>query len=451
MKELTIPSPESEPLMEETSGDLSHGSEESEESVIDVSLDSPPLSRKLFPTPEKEQPQRLRVDLSTSRLYAPRIIKKSPSLTGSNQYKRPSSLKQPVMSTPRYQHLRPRLPPEETTDAEGFPVRAKCTPQPTEVPPESSCHGGLTLTPNQLTDLFNLFDDARREWPLIFRSAAETPLSATDESTCVAGNLSSEHAIPNELQTPQNHARPENGVINVESMSAMKLQSEIAILRENTIRIMVEMKRIQGELETVSRERELLKERESTHKEAIKALEQALEEARASSSSTTSDVTHSELEQLRAENELFASQIIENEVEMREIRTILGFMDKENELMRLTLEALESQNAKEKAGESSDLVAQIETLTGRILEMERNRVLDREMFQGQDAAQLRGKGSLLSHPIIVNGSMMSESCTETVDEFVEEGIEVTIQGPVTMMNKIDDEADSIMCCSCCPP
>jgi chromosome segregation ATPase len=317
------------------------------------------------------------------------------------------------------------------------------------VPPESSCHGGLTLTSKQLTDLFALIDDARRECPSIFRSAAEMPISATDESvgsTCVADNLSSGHhsQLTRSCTTAEHAILANDSVINVESMSAMKLRSEIVSLRESAGHITLEMKRLQSELDAVRRDRELLKTRDTTYQTTIKMLEQKLEEACPNNDSTQShDSSQGELEQLKVENELFASQIIENEVEMREIRTILGFMDKENELMRSTLDELECKYAKEKVDETTALVAQIETLQSRISEMEQNRELDRQCFQS--AAHLQQKNSLMPKPK-ANDGMTSELCNDAF----EEAIEVNIQGPDDTKPKVDDTQGGSICCICFP-
>ena len=444
MKEATETSPDTVSAVDEASGTtMSEGSEPGQISTGRSSA-SPPLSRQLFPTPEKGSDPRFTVNagINKSRLLKTQQRATSASQTTQSPIKpvRASSLKQPSTSSSRFRNSRPHHVTEARSTA-GWPRRNNT---PDDVPPPASCQGGLTLTPKQLADLFTLFDDARREWPSIFRSAAETPTDGSIGTTAIAGNLSSDQHLPAYRDVWRVDQPYGEGVIDIESMSAVNLHSKIEALRQTSVRLMLEMNDVQDELEAVKRQRDILKERELTHADQFKILEKELEDARAKIESTkNSSDTQGELEQLRAENELFAAKIIENEVEMREICTILGFMDQENELMRRTLEAYELGAAKARADERSELSAQVDELIRGIAEMERSREGGYQPNKDAPSAVEKGMRSLAQPP------MDSFQC-DTVDESDEEAIEVTISGPNNLEQIAEKESVDCICCDCFP-
>lgn len=228
---------------------------------------TPPLSRKLFPATE-ESPPNLAEPINKSRMNTMQG-KTSPPQAHRPQSKlvRTSSLKQPSTHSSRLRNPRPQL----VTEARSVASQSRLKPAQEEVRPPPSCHEGLTLTPTQVADLFTLFDDARREWPSIFRSAAEAPTDVSVGTTAIAGNLSRE---PDQHPSPYVCTRrfddpSSESAVDPELMSAVTLQSKIVSLRETSVRLMLEMRELHSELESGRRQRDILKERESKHEEQI--------------------------------------------------------------------------------------------------------------------------------------------------------------------------------------
>jgi hypothetical protein len=110
----------------------------------------------------------------------------------------------------------------------------------------------------------------------------------------------------------------------------------------NNGRALAELRKLKLVLETITKERDLLKEREMQHLESLKVMKEEVNLLTLAKISCPAEFS-SELEQLRMENELFASQIIDSEVEMRGIRTLLECLDAENNQMRKDLEAVRGE------------------------------------------------------------------------------------------------------------
>jgi len=95
-------------------------------------------------------------------------------------------------------------------------------------------------------------------------------------------------------------------IIRVDSVSILKLKTSHEKLRHDAAKL-------KHELEYLKKDRDLLREREAQHRETIRVLKKELDTV-TQIGAMSSPEAQKELEQLRIENELFATQIIENEV-----------------------------------------------------------------------------------------------------------------------------------------
>jgi hypothetical protein len=232
-------------------------------------------------------------------------------------------------------------------------------------------------------------------------------------------------------------------------------------VNRNTGQALAEIVKLKRELEIVAKERDLLKERESQHVESLKILKQEVNSLTLAKVTSPADFS-TELEHLRVENELFAAQIVESEVEMREIRTLLECLDAENSQMRKDLEAVRGKVVEDKlcqksrlepesTCESWSLASQVEILEARLQHLERlsesmNRTLEEERRLRQEET---GGLKLLLHQT----REMTESALSSC-----EGIEVTMGGVAADVENSHEErrgptekerTSLIGICDCC--
>lgn len=372
-----------------------------------------------------------RVDKKTAKP----LLRARSELALTKKYSRPSLIIQPSASSSKLPTLRSsahqysRNAPKLRHQKPSSEHYGRC---------DLSCSDEFALNPVQLQEIFNLIDNARREWPSMFRASTQTPDSTSEDSvdgTCIAANLSS-HQF-------RSHAGNEEGIKagDCESLGMARLKAEISILCDNFVRVMLEMEKIQLAIDNVSEERDVLKKRECAHERRIKSLTFELEDSRARYKTQAAE-DKIQLKQLRIENELFASQIIDNEVELREIRTILEFMDEENDMMRIDLNKLERSQAHD---HDENLRAEIDALTNRITEMERRHTNGYVTLE--DANQASQDLSKVDQSAA--GENQSCSISDTDDELSEQGIEINLNGDVVKPKEVSEAMESRLCI-CCP-
>jgi hypothetical protein len=198
----------------------------------------------------------------------------------------------------------------------------------------------------------------------------------------------------------------------------------------------IEVQRLKAEMDAVKKERDLLKERESQHLESLKILKKEVDALTLAGAASPPD-SEKELDRLRIENELFATQIIENEVEMREIRSVLEFLDAENSQMRKDLESVRGklgyENHKPKAdpeskSDDASLAKQVEILASRLTEIERERNMTNESLE--EERRLRTEELKKIKEMMVQTQAKTECFIASQAGGGSEGIEVTMEGPV---------------------
>jgi hypothetical protein len=296
---------------------------------------------------------------------------------------------------------------------------------------EPSCLGGVNLPSRHLASILTFLDAAHVQWPT--NSFTDSDASGADATTTVTSNLS--------------------GVNSADRCANSIISSDGTLIHPDTTDFKhpsYEIKKLRQDLEAVTRERDLLREREIQHAESLNILKQEINSLTLAKISSPSSFS-TELEQLRLENELFAAQIVENEVEIREIRTVLECLDTENSQMRNDLEAVRGKMNEEKAGtkakadpessvEARSLKDQIKDLASRLTDVERAR--------GVLEASIEKETLLRSEEINAITSVVCET-KEAVERALRsqaraadsscEGFEVTMEGNVSDVNRSHEE------------
>jgi hypothetical protein len=248
---------------------------------------------------------------------------------------------------------------------------------------ETSCHGGLNLSPIDVAKIFDIFDGSQKQWPLhqAYSEVEFQPPSSTSEtSTTVTSNMGLSSGKSTQREKSLEHecvALKE--ILRVDSENILKLKSEQEKLRAVDSEHKTAIRLLKLELDAAKREKELQQERESQHVETIKILKEEVD----SLTRVGSVWSRKKIEQMRLENELFASQIIENEVETKEIRSSLELLLVENEEIRSDLASVRGEQGVQYKTTSdqveevgtlfpkTDLAKQVESLELRLQNMER--------------------------------------------------------------------------------
>jgi hypothetical protein len=300
---------------------------------------------------------------------------------------------------------------------------------------ETSCLEGVNLSSRHLASILTLLDAAHVQWPT--NSVTDSDASGADATTTVTSNLSGVNSADRECA---------NSII---SSDGTLIHPDIADFKHPSS----EINKLRQDLEAVTRERDILRERELQHTESLNILKQEINSLTLAKISSPSSFS-TELEQLRLENELFAAQIVENEVEIREIRTVLECLDTENSQMRNDLEAVRGKMNEEKVGtkvkadpessvEARSLEDQIKDLASRLTDVERAR----EVLE----ASLEKEALLRSEEINALTSVVCET-NDAIERALRsqaraadsscEGFEVTIYGNVSDVNRSHEEEPS---------
>jgi chromosome segregation ATPase len=241
-------------------------------------------------------------------------------------------------------------------------------------------------------------------------------------------------------------------IIRADSTHILKLKKVVETLQAQLAKITLENKKLEAELQSVKKERDLLNERDLQHLETIKVLKQEVDML-TKTTSMRSENGHKELEQLQIENELFAAQIIENEVEMREIRSLLEFLDSENAQMRKDLELVRGQIGTPGRVESRVAVDQSETnlaeqlaqLAAKIATFELEREETKHLLENEKIQRAAEIDSIKQMIQVRNKSL--ERTSSVAINSNGEGVEVTLDGPIDPKNCKPPNAERANTCS----
>jgi hypothetical protein len=195
------------------------------------------------------------------------------------------------------------------------PARSTSPDKPDDQHFTNSCHIGLNLAPRDLADIFTMFQGAQRHWPPAPSPPASVADSGTDAVTAVASNLGTSNTTSWErkVDSLERECTTLKDIIKADSISVLKLKGEIETLRSKGNG--PEIRRLKSELDLLRRENGCLRERDAQHVETVRILKEEVNKL--SKLNYASAKAQKAVEQLRLENELFASQILENEAEIR--------------------------------------------------------------------------------------------------------------------------------------
>lgn len=331
------------------------------------------------------------------------------------------------------------------------------SPHPESVPSqdgvphiEASCHSGLNLSPQQLADIFSIFEGVQTRWPFkeSHRDSESSPPPMSrppsehialdkaseddDAATTVTSNTSPSIADSSpRLHSLERECAALKDIVKGDSVNILKLKSDLDAQRATSIRNANETALLKMELDMTRRERDIQNERDAQHLETIAALKNEIDGMLTQKYSTV--VSANDVEQMQVENELFASQIIDNEIEMRTIQATLNALETENKEMMEELHILRArmgqkpQQLDEEWSPSSDLVKHVMNLTARIksIEAERSKTDPPTCLDDRDAE----KGNLFTeHTASIDGR------DETNTAGLLQEVEVTIDGPLEPNN-----------------
>jgi hypothetical protein len=323
---------------------------------------------------------------------------------------------------------------------------------------EPSCHGGLNLSPTELAKIFDIFDDPPRQWPThqAYSEADFQPLSSTSEtSTAITSNMElSTGKSAQRVKSLEHECVALKEILLVDSENIFKLKGEQEKLRAVDSEQKIEIRLLKLELDAAKRENELQQERESQHLETIKILKDEVD----SLTKVGSVWSQKKIEQMRLENELFASQIVENEVEMKEIWSSLKLLMVENEQIRSDLasatgeQEVQYKTMSDQVGEDSkispenDLAKQVESLALRLQDMEKAR---ERTIQSLGEDSLRREVTIFPQDMIRSEAPDKDIPAEEdkslyADSEVQE-VEVTLDGPVERQLALPQQGKSAEC------
>lgn len=196
---------------------------------------------------------------------------------------------------------------------------------PKSLPIPATCHSALSMSPQDLAGMFNIFGLTPKQKPvdspdmlspssIAADSGTETE---TDAVTEVTSNV--DHSViswDRRIDSLERECATLKDIIKADSVRILHLRTELASLRGTGPAV---DSPTQKQVEALKQEKDALVERESLHLETIKSLKHELNEM--VKAKHTSLAIPKELEQLRLENALLASQIVENETALRTLET----------------------------------------------------------------------------------------------------------------------------------
>lgn len=328
----------------------------------------------------------------------------------------------------------------------------------------STCDSkSVAASPRKLADIFTMFSRCERnspmpnskyQWTITEPSHATLPDTTTevpiddgnDAVTEVTNNFCHHPKIDSRMRVEslEREIATLKEILQSDSTNILKLKTNLENIRINASKHLVEAQRLRIELHAVTKERDELNERELEHLETIRVLK--LEIDKVTQKVQDLFLTSEELDRIRLENELFASQIIENEIEMRQIQSILQLIQGENETMQLELQQLRSRYEGENIPASvsgghgdffkfpQDFADKLLSLETRLSIVEQDRITTKTLHrESQKNIPRDSSMTMTCHSTI---SSTQPSIDISPGEFLCDndetnyGVEVTLDGPV---------------------
>lgn len=200
------------------------------------------------------------------------------------------------------------------------------------------CHGAINLPPNFASTMFHMFDSSQRA-----DAGISSENSVNDAATEVASNI--DHSIllwERKIDSLEREITTLKGIIKSDSLTILSLKTALFEFDEKEIMSTQDFVSEQGS--------ELSTQKVKEYEETIQHLHDEIEVLTSKEDSNDKD---SHEAQLQLQNELFASQIIESETEIRQTRDIIAQMAEEN--VKLSMELLELRSKPVPPLESRDV------------------------------------------------------------------------------------------------
>ena len=270
--------------------------------------------------------------------------------------------------------------------------------QPTmhvEEPEETQPSCNVSLTPKQLAEIFFAFEGARQIWPRgrntesdknnTASPAPQAPPKSNSEkiAAAVSPKSSEENNWKPRLESLEKECLALKKIIKVDSSNLFKLKRAIEAQRDLIAKRDLQLQNKQIELqitgqrlEDIRKERDMFRERESDLLEAMDILKDEVDRLSRSQQFDIreSEAEKKELDDLTAENQRFASQIVEDEVSISEVRSMLQQKESENESLKLEIASLhgrmESQDQLGQRDKELELTLQQKELENESLKRE---------------------------------------------------------------------------------
>jgi hypothetical protein len=293
--------------------------------------------------------------------------------------------------------------------------------QPTmhiEEPEETHPSCNVSLTPKQLAEIFFAFGGRNTESDKNNTASPPPPpppppkLKSEKTAAAAPPKSSKEENWKPRLESLETECVALKKIIKVDSSNLLKLKRAIEAQRQLIAKrdLQLQNKQIElqitGErLEDIRKERDMFRERESDLLEAMEILKHEVDKLSRSEQFDIQEyeAEKKELDDLKTENQRFASQIVEHEVAIAEGRSTLQQKESENESLKLEIASLHGRI------ESQDQVGQRDKELGLTLQQKEleNESLKREiesLSEGRKSQNDQEKG-----PVSQNDAEYSEN------------------------------------------
>lgn len=197
-----------------------------------------------------------------------------------------------------------------------------------------ACHSAMTtLSPKKLAAMFNIFDSSHR-----------SDSSVNDAVTEVTSNIDqSVVSWERKVDSLERDCATLKDIIKVDSATILRLKTELSEFHDAESLLHSKPNNKGFPLDgSNTRGLDILTERETQHIETIEVQKGELDNSYAAMNTYTAT---KEIERLRLENALFASQIVENEIELTVARTNAKQLEEESRKLMYELEILRVQAA----------------------------------------------------------------------------------------------------------